>query len=261
MPKPAISIVIVNWNVRALLEENLARLFALTTLLTFEVFVVDNGSTDGSAAMVRTAFPQVHLIQNDFNAGFAVASNRAARLAQGEIVLFFNPDMRMGDGVLERVQEVLTAEPTVGAVTVKLVRAQGDLVHSVRRDPTLAGQLALLCKLPHLFPRMLDTEFAMGFDYGRAQDIEQTRGAFLAMRADVIAVVGLFDERFFLWFEDIDLCRRIRAAGFRLRYLPDVSCRDFVGRSFAQVSLWRKQKLFFTSCSRYFLKWGVRSRV
>ena len=258
MPEPLISIVIVSWNVRDILRENLARLFSLTTDVSFEVLVTDNGSADGSAAMMRAEFPQVHLLQNDFNAGFAAACNRAARLARGCIVLFFNPDMRMGDGVLERLQEVLGAERSVGAVTVKCLREDGTLVHSVRRDPGCFNQLAIFLKLPHFFPRILSHYTAADFDYGRAQDIAQARGAFLAVRADVIQSVGLFDERFFVWFEDIDFCRRIRQAGFSIRYLPDVSCRDFVGRAFAQIPLWKKQWMFFSSGIKYFLKWGFR---
>lgn len=254
---PKISIIIVHWNVRELMRQNLARLFSLREEIPFEVFVVDNASEDGSTQMVRQEFPWVQLLINDWNAGFAVAMNQALRHARGEVLLALNPDMLVGEQTLARAWEALMMHPNIGAVGVKLRAQDGSLVPSVRRDPSFADQLAILLKLPHLgmAKRATDRYHATDMDYGLTQVVEQVRGSFLAVRRDVFRVVGPWDERFFIWFEDVDYCRRVREAGYQVQYVADVSCQDAVGRSFAQVSTARKQRLFTQSMARYFGKW------
>ena len=134
---PDVSVVIVSWNVREILKTNLERLFSLASRHPFEVIVIDNGSTDGSAQMIRTIFPNVHLIQNDVNRGFAYACNQGLRNARGSVLLLFNPDMLIGRGVLDHLFEQLTSRQEVGAIGVRLFRPDGSHVPSVRRDPTL----------------------------------------------------------------------------------------------------------------------------
>ena len=230
---PKISIIIVHWNVRELLRQNLAPAFSLREEIPFEVFVVDNASEDGSTQMVRQEFPWVQLLINDWNAGFAVAMNQALRHARGEALLALNPDMLVGEQTLARAWEALMMHPNIGAVGVKLRAQDGSLVPSVRRDPSFADQLAILLKLPHLgmAKRATDRYHATDMDYGLTQVVEQVRGSFLAVRRDVFRVVGPWDERFFIWFEDVDYCRRVREAGYQVQYVADVSCQDAVGEA------------------------------
>ncbi len=256
---PKITIIIVHWNVRELLRQNLARLFSLRAEIPFEVIVVDNDSHDGATQMIRKEFPWVRVMINDWNAGFAVAMNQAIRRARGEVIIALNPDMIVGEHTLMRVWEELMMHPNIGALGVKLRTAAGELMPSVRRDPGFADQLAILLKLPHfkLAKRVLDHHHATDMDYGLSQAVEQVRGSFLAVRRDVAEIVGPWDERFFIWFEDVDYCWRVREAGYQVWYLADVSCQDAVGRSFAQVSTARKQRLFTQSMARYFGKWSA----
>ena len=200
-----VSIVIVSWNVKELLLANLARLFSMPTDVSFEVFVVDNGSVDGSAKMVRKDFPNVHLIQNDYNAGFAAACNQALRVAKGEVLLLFNPDMLMGDGALSYAYKTLRERSDIGVLGIRLTHEDGTIVPSVRRDPTLLDQLAILFKIPHIFPRVVDRYLAKDFDYTRSQEVEQVRGSFFAFRREVMVRVGFLDDRFLDWLEDADV--------------------------------------------------------
>ncbi len=257
---PKISVVIVSWNVRDLLKQNLAQLFVLRREdFSVEVFVVDNGSKDGSAHMVRDEFPWVHLMQNDYNAGFAKACNQAIRMAKGDVVLLLNPDTRVETGTLELTHRQLMEYRDIGVLGVRLLDDKGDVVRSVRRNPTWRDQLAVLLKLPHLFPHVNDRYLATDFDYATSQDVEQIRGSYFAFRREILQYVGMLDERFFIWFEEVDFCRRVRGNGLRIRYCAEAVCRDFVGKSFAQVSVWKKQRMFFTSAWKYFRKWGFHT--
>lgn len=249
------SIVIVSLNVREMLRENLERLFSLRQDYPFEVIVVDNGSTDKSVSMMREQFPQVHIIQNDYNSGFSHACNQGTRMAKGEVIVLFNPDMLMGEGVLSHTYKTLTEQRDIGIMGVKLVSPDGSIVRSVRRDPSFIDQFAILSKLSHFFPRLTEKYLALDFDYSRSQNVEQVRGSYFAFRRDVIDSVGMMDERFFVWFEEVDLCVRVRRAGYRIWYDATVQCTDIVGQYFKQVSTRVKQYNFMNSMRKYFQKW------
>ncbi len=257
---PKMSIVIVSWNVHDLLEKNLLQLDALRSdVLPFEVFVVDNGSRDGSARMVRERFPHVHLIQNDYNAGFAKACNQALHLATGDVILLLNPDMCVLPGALEKTYTELMERKDIGVLGVKLLNDHDAIIPSVRRDPHLRDQLSVALKLPHVFSKILDRYVCKDLDLAVSHDVEQVRGSYFAFRREILERIGMFDERFFLWFEEVDFCKRARLYGLRVRYCADATCRDFVGRSFVQVSFWKKQRMFFSSAAKFFWKWGIFS--
>ncbi len=263
--QPKLSLIIVSWNVRDQLKDNLSRLFSLNTRQPFEVLVVDNGSSDRTPTMIRSYFPTVHLIQNDGNRGFAYACNQGLKMAKGEVLVLFNPDMVMGKGVIDHTYETLMANKDIGVMGVKLMRpfdvAHGlrlneSIVASVRRDPGFPDQLAILLKLPHIFPHVTDQYLAKDFDYNISQNVDQVRGSFFAFRRDVMEKVGMLDaENFFIWFEEVDYCRRVRQAGFRIWYDARVSCTDLIGQSFKQQSARLKQARFSKSMARYFAKW------
>lgn len=253
---PAVSIIIVSWNVKEALARNLERLFSLPSREIVEVIVVDNGSRDGTPTMLRTHFPRVGLIQNDSNRGFAYACNQGLKAAAGDVFILLNPDMLVGQGAIDHASELLHSRPDIGVLGVSLKTPDGAPVPSVRRDPTLVDQLAILLKLAKFFPRLTDRYLAADFDYAHSQAVEQVRGSFFAFRRDVLDRVGLFDaERFFLWFEEVDFCRRVREAGYAVWYSADAFCTDLVGRSFAQQPLAIKQAYFSASMAAYFLKW------
>lgn len=253
---PDVSVIIVSWNVRELLKANLARLFDIQTRHAFEVIVIDNGSSDESARMIRDTFPRVHLIQNDSNRGFAYACNQGLRVARGRVIVLFNPDMVIGENALDHAYETLLEHKDIGVMGIKLVRPDGSIVESVRRDPMLKDQIAILLKLPHVFPGVTDRYLAREFDYNVSQDVEQVRGSFFAFRKDTLDKIGLFDSnRFFVWFEEVDFCKRARQAGYRVWYSARAQCTDLVGQGFKQQSTRVKQARLSLSMARYFKKW------
>jgi len=279
MDKPQISLIIPSFNTREILKNNLESLFKINCRFLFEVIVVENGSKDSSAKMVREEFPQVHLIQNDWNSGFAHAVNQGLRAAQGEALILLNADMVVKEETLEKVFEILTTRPEIGVLGVKLLKedpstlqqiqgriersrnatgsGQADsILFSVRRDPDFWSQLAILFKLPHFFPKITDRYLCKDFDYQKSAEVEQVRGSFFAFRRDVFDKVGFLDEKnFFFWFEEVDFCRRVRQTGYKIWYEAEISCVDLLGRSIQQFSLGKKQAIFFRSLTNYFFKW------
>ena len=253
---PNVSIIIVSWNVRELLRQNLARLLQIGETFPLEIFVVDNDSRDGTREMVRAEFPSVRLLVNAWNAGFAAACNRAARLASGEVILLLNPDMLVEPGAIERTYKELVDHVDVGVVGAQLVGQDKKPIHSVRRDPSFSDQLFVLLKLTKRFPRVMDQYLANDFDYTKTQDVEQVRGSFFAFRRALGAELGFLDERYFIWFEEVDFCRRVRGKGLKIRYLSEALAHDAVGQSFKQQSFAWKQRQFSRSMALYFSRWA-----
>ncbi len=251
-----LSLVIVSLNVCDLLEANLAKLLELEDDVSREIIVVDNGSTDGSPKMVRERFPSVKLIQNDSNRGFAAACNQGLRIAKGEILVLLNPDMLVSAGTLIGTYEELVNDNEIGVLGAQLLKEdKSGVVKSVRRDPGFADQLAIVLKLVHIFPSLIDKYLYTDFDYSKSQDVPQVRGSYFAFRRDVYSTIGPLDERFFVWFEEIDFCMRAREAGYKIRYSTDLECVDLVGRLFIQQPTYIKQHRFSRSMSQYFFKW------
>ncbi|MBI4135514.1 glycosyltransferase family 2 protein [Candidatus Uhrbacteria bacterium] len=267
-----LSIVIVSWNVEEKLKECLRSIedtlaaprdqataesgLVTPAAFSYEVFVVDNASKDGTVQMVEQEFPWVHVIANDFNAGFAKANNQAIRLSQGRYVLLLNPDMRLFQGTLEGMVKFMDEERNarVGVAGCWLVDEQGNTVPQVRRFPTIKDQLAIMLKVPHLFPRVLDSYMMQDFDYSKEARIDSIRGSFFMIRRETLDKIGLLDEGFFIWFEEVDFCKRAIAAGFEVAYTPTVKAVDYVGQSFKQMKLYPKQKMFTRSMIYYFKK-------
>jgi hypothetical protein len=136
------------------------------------------------------------------------------------------------------------------------VRPDGSLVSSIRRDPSFLDQLFILLKLPHLFPAVINRYLATDINPNISQTVEQIRGSFFVFRRDVLERVGMLDaQNFFVWFEEVDYCKRVRQAGYRIWYSADVSCIDLVGQAFKQQSVRLKQSRLSLSMARYFRKW------
>lgn len=261
MSRPAdISIVTVNWKVADLVGELLGSVHANKEGLALEVYVVDNDSGDHIEDVVakfraRSDVP-VTLIRNDRNLGFAKANNQAIRRCSGRYVALLNPDTRLTKGSLTRMKEWMDARPDVGIAGPKLLNPDGSLQESVRRFPRLADQALVLLKLHHLWPSAppFKAYLAKGFDYGKEQDVDQLMGAALFIRRKVFEGVGLLDERFFIWFEEVDFCKRAKAGGWGVVYVPSVQVIHHGGKSFAQAMTLKKQRYFTASMAKYFRK-------
>jgi GT2 family glycosyltransferase len=253
-----ISVITVTWNSKERIGEQIRSVFSGCTDILCEEIVVDNASTDGTVDAVREEFSDVQVIANTENKGFGYANNQGLALATGEYVLFLNPDMRVEPGSLDTILAWMKQNADVGIVSVKLVDTNGTFLWdaSPRRLPKLWEQLALILKLPHVFPRMLDSYHMTDMDPDVEQDVDSIRGSFMLMRRDFLNKTGwAFDPRYFIWYEDVDICREAKKHGYRVMYTPIITCVDYVGQSFKKrTTLW-KQKQFTKSMLTYFQKW------
>jgi len=261
-----LSVSIVSYNGKELARDCLNSIFSAqggsasggknTAGIEFEVFVVDNGSVDGTPEMIRAEFPQVRLIANKDNLGFAKANNLAIKESQGDFVLLLNQDMRALSGTMEGMVKFMRAHPEAGIAGCRLIDEKGETVRHVRRFPGVWGQAAIILKLPHLFPRIIH-KYLADFDYSKpgAQEVDSVRGSFFCIRREVLEKIGGLDERYFFWFEEVDYCRQAKLAGFKVFYTGDVQCIDFVGQSVKKLNHLKRQKMFTESMVKYFKKW------
>jgi len=231
-----LSIVIVNWNTRDLLEGCLRSVFDNADGLDVEVFVVDNASTDGSAGMVAREFPDARLIVNAENLGFARANNQAISMSAGRLVMLLNPDTVVLPGALSKLMVFLDDTPDAGAVAPKLYNPDGSLQYSLRRFP---GTLTAFTENPVLrdvpiIKGAAECARLAGWEHNVAAPVEQPMGAALMVRSEVIDKVGLLDERYHMFFEDVDWCYQIKRAGWKIYYVPEAGITHYGGQSAAK---------------------------
>ena len=250
-----LSIIIVSWNVREKLKENLTALFQSQGELDYEVFVVNNASSDNTIDMVKKDFPQVNFIANQENLGFSQANNQAIKKTKGEYVLLLNPDMRVFPETLINIYLWMKDNEQAWVVGCRLIDENGDIVKHVRRFPRFSDQILIALKLPHFMPGVLNNYLRNDFDYDKEACVDAVRGGFFMIKRAAIEKIGLLDERFFVWFEEVDYCRRTKKAGGEVWYTPATKCIDYVGQSFKQVKRGTTQKYFRDSMIKYFWKW------
>jgi N-acetylglucosaminyl-diphospho-decaprenol L-rhamnosyltransferase len=280
--RPDFSIVIVSFNTRQLLKECLDAVYAslAESALVSEVIVVDNASHDGSVAMVREHFPQVRLIANEDNRGFAAANNQALRaLGYGtgagphppppEHVMLLNPDTIVGKSALTTLVRFMDENPQAGACGARLLHSDGRFQHSAFAFPTL---LQVLLDFFPINYRLADSRLngrypCRLYQAGQPFPIDHPLGATLMVRREAIERVGLLDERFFIYCEEIDWCLRIKAAGWEIWCVPEAEIVHHVAQSTGQfrdemfVALWKSRyQLFEKQYSRLF-QWVVRRIV
>ncbi len=253
-----LSVITVTWNSAKLIGEQIDSVKRGCQNISFEEIVVDNGSNDETVKIVREKYPWVKLIDNKQNLGFGAPNNMAAKISTGEFLLFLNPDMRVQAESLDKMVEWMRVHVDVGLASCKLVDEKGILNADAqpRRFPELFDQLAIILKLPHLFPNILNRYMFKGFDANKEQEVDSIRGSFMIMRREVFEKLGFaFDPRYFIWFEDVDTCREVQRLGYKVVHTPIISCVDYIGQSFKQrTTLW-KQKNFTKSMLTYFQKW------
>jgi GT2 family glycosyltransferase len=252
-----ISIVIVSFNTRDLLRECLLSVFSAGASLRIQVIVVDNASNDGSPSMVELEFPDAVLIRSKVNLGFGRANNLGFESAVGRYVVLLNSDAFLTAGSLERSVAHMDANPRAGIGGGRLIGTDGSLQPSARMFPTVLNDLIVLSGLAARFPR---SRFFGRFDRTWADELESAEvdwvpGAYSIIRAQALAEVGHFDPRFFLYYEEVDLCRRMKQNGYSVWYWPDVSVVHIGGessrqvpsleisRAGAQLTLWRMRSM------------------
>jgi hypothetical protein len=255
-----VSIVVVSWNTRELLRACLASTAIACQELgvPVEVLVVDNASSDGSAEMVRDEFPEVRIVANTSNVGFAAATNQGIRMSKGSFILLLNPDTKTAKSFLGILLSFLESQPGVGAAGPRLLGRGGDLQVSCFPLPTLSSELWRLlhfdrfCKL---------SNYPVG-EWGPeiARNVEAIQGACMLIRRAVLDQVGYLDESFFIYSEEIDLCRRMQAFGWKICWVPQAVVVHYGGESTKQI----RPRMFlelYQSKIRYFRKhlgfWGA----
>jgi GT2 family glycosyltransferase len=253
-----LSVVIVSWNTCDVLRRCLAALETESKQLLSEVIVVDNGSRDGSVEMVAREFPHLRLIDVGRNLGFAAANNLVFGLARGKYVVLLNSDAFLRPGALQKALEHMEGDPRTGLAGGRLIGQDGSWQPSARQFPSLLNDFLSLSGLAHRFRK---SRFWGRADRTWADPLQEAEtdwvpGAFSIIRASVLEQVGGFDESFFLYYEEVDLCRRIKAAGYAVRYWPDVVVVHLGGESSktmqhairsnrgAQLTLWRMRSGF-----------------
>lgn len=254
-----VSVITVTWNSIATIGEQIRSVEKAAVKCTYEEFVVDNASSDGTAAFVEKEFSLVKLMTQARNRGFGAANNEAARRAQGKYLLFLNPDMRLEAGSLDKICDWMDKHPKAGIVSCKLVNEKGEVNKDAlpRRFPIWKDQLVILLKLHHFFPKLLSDYLFSDFNPEKEQMVDSVRGSFMLMRREIYQQLGwAFDPRYYIWFEDVDICREVWRLDYAVMYTPIISAVDYVGQSFNQrPSVW-KQKQFSASMLIYFKKWG-----
>jgi hypothetical protein len=250
---PDVSIIILSWNVRELLRACL-RSLPLDDPKT-EVIVVDAGSTDGSAELVRSEFPTALLIARDENLGYSRGNNLGLAQARGRYLFVLNPDTVVQPGSLDAMRAYLDAHPDVGVVGPQLLFPDGSVQPTRRRFPTLATAFFESTWLQPLAPkRLLARYFAADVPATETQDVDWLVGAALMVRREAYAQVGGLDEGFFMYSEELDWLRRMRVAGWRCVYLPEARVVHHEARSSAQVPAATHIR-FNTSKVRYYRKY------
>jgi len=220
-----------------MLLDALASIYDHLPPFPIEVIVVDNASADGSAAAVAERFPQVRLIANSDNTGYAKGNNQALEAAQGAYILLLNPDVILPQGGLERAIAFMEQTPGAGALGVKQVHPDGALQRSVRGFPTPAAVFWEMIGLSRLLPRshVFGAYRMTWFDYAHVAEVDQPMGTFLLLRREALERVGLLDEAFPIFFNEVDWCLRCKRAGWKIYFTPDVEILHYGGASTTQV--------------------------
>lgn len=251
-----LSIVIVNWNVKELLKKTLNSIYLHPARKhNFEVIVVDNNSADNSAEMVAKEFTQVKLIASPKNLGFAGGNNLGIKEAVGRIIFCLNPDTLVHENSLDFIVEKFDEDKHLGALGLKLLNPDGSLQRSCKSFPNLDTILWNATSLDTLFPRSkIFGKYNMTwFDHNQEAEVDQPMGAALAVKREVINQVGIYDERYFMFFDEVDWCYRIKKAGWKIKFFPQATITHYWAQSTKQA-LFKMNKQWYLSFYKYLRK-------
>lgn len=235
-----LSVVIVNYNVKYFLEHCLYSVQNAIKNIDAEVFIVDNNSVDGSVQMLKKKFPCFNLIENKDNVGFAKANNQAMRLAKGEYILLLNPDTVVEEDTFSKCIDFMDAHPDCGGLGIKMIDGHGKILKESKRGfPTPWASFCKMSGLTSLFPHSKRfAQYYMGhLSYEETHIVDILAGAYMMMRKECLDKIGLLDEDFFMYGEDIDLSYRITLGGYRNYYFPEAKIIHYKGESTKKASL------------------------
>ena len=254
-----LSIIIVSWNTREYLLPCLRSIFEKGQGTGWEIIIVDNGSQDGSRIEVKSAFPSVHIIENERNLGFAKGVNQGLQKASGRYALLLNPDTQVKDGAIERLVSFMDAQSDVGVAGAQLLNADGSKQNSIANFPSLATELLNKSLLRWLSPNRFPGKEK---SYAGPIEVDSVIGACMMVRWDALNRVGLLDEDYFLFLEETDWCYRMKRAGWKIYHVPQAEVYHFQGKSAgtakkrARVEFYRSRYHFFRK-NRGSLQWSI----
>jgi len=250
-----ISTITVNYKTSDYLERMLESLFVYHTADEVEVIVVENNSGDDLTSIAKR-FPNVRIIYSNVNLGFAGGCNLGIKSAHGDYLVLINPDIIFTQDSLYKIRDVMEKETDIGIGGVSLKNLDGTQQKCVWHFPTPTDQFALLLKVHHLFPSFQPvSKWRMDdFDYSKDTDVDQVMGAFFCIRRSLIDRIGLLDDDFFMWYEEVDYCKRAKDAGFRVHYFSNIEAKHKKGSSFDRVGTLKKQNMFRRSVRIYMKK-------
>lgn len=262
---PIVSIVIVNYRTPSMLRACLESIADVPPKCSYEVIVVDNGSRDKSVAMMEDHFlsdPHIRLVVRDANKGYAAGANEGFRHARGLYSLLINPDITFERESVDRMIEFMDAHPHVGVVAPRLLNPNGTVQHTTFNFPSFAIALyrrTPLGKLPHA-RKQLRSYFMQDEPHDRALPVDWVLGAAMMLRMSALEKVGMMDERYFMYAEDLDWCRTFWTRGFEVWYLPSATLYHLHERASAQVPWYRGifsrlTRWHIQSWMKYFRKW------
>jgi GT2 family glycosyltransferase len=257
-PQPDVSILIVSFNTRGVLRECLESIARESAGLSVEISVVDNNSSDGSPEMIEQEFPQVHLVRSEINLGFGAANNAALQGCRGRYIVLLNSDAFLCPDSLRTAVEHMDENPRAGLGGGRLVGRDHSWQPSARMFPGILSDLTVMTGLASRYPQSrifghFDRTWA---DQSVASEVDWVPGAFSIIRSDVVEKLGFFDPAFFLYSEEVDLCRRIKAAGYQIWYWPDIVVIHIGGESSRQV-----KSLEMSSTGAQLVLWRMRSTL
>lgn len=268
-----LSVVILNYNTKDLLEQTLSSLpWHLVEQNWLEVIVVDNNSNDGSVDMVKTEYPQAIRVVNSKNLGFAAGNNQGLIAATGEQLMLLNSDTIVQDQALEKLVEFLDSNPKAGLVTPKLILSNGQLDWSSHRGkPTLWNSLMYFSGLAKMFPKL---KLVSGYhqswkDISTTHQVDVISGGAMCFKRQVYQDVGGLDEAFFMYAEDVDYCIRVKAAGWQIHFYPEAEIIHLKGQSGTRSQntkvrrqtnhhFYQTMKLYFRKHYPHYPRWSLR---
>jgi len=229
-----LSIIIVNWNTKELLKDCIKSIYKKTQNIDYEIIIVDNASKDGSVKMLKEEFPQCITIASKENLGFAKGNNRAIQKANGKYILFLNPDTELKTEAIGGMINFMKENDEIGAIGCKLLNRDGSIQFTcARKFPTPFNKFCFLTMLNRIFPtcKFVSSTEMNYWDHLDSREVECLSGACVLTRKKIIDQVGGFDEKFFMYCEDVELCYRIKNHGWRIYYLAGEAIYHYSGAS------------------------------
>ncbi len=245
-----ISFIIVNWNTRDILMDCLDSIYKTVADIDVEIYVVDNNSTDGSQAAVKQKFPDVKLIENETNTGFAHANNQALSIMQGKFAVLLNSDAVLKEDSIKKLLAIMTGNPRVGIAGVQLLNDDGSRQNSIDNFPSTETEIFNKSVLRLFFPGKYPSK---SMSYNDPIEVDSVIGACMIVRKEAMDEVGVFDEDYFVFLEETDWCFRMNKKGWKVYHVPDAEVFHLSGHSKKRTP-WRSQIEYYISLYKFFRK-------